>query len=87
MVLGIEVTGDRDHPERIGVEQLLEQESELEGLAGAAHGGEKIPLRPATDRLPDKGLELLARDSGRKRRTQMDVDDGDGLAAGRLDIA
>ena len=85
MVLGVEITGNRDQRGPIRVKQLLQQESELEGLAGATHGGEEIALCPATDRLPDEGLELLARDCGRKRRTQMDVDDGDRVAIGRLD--
>jgi hypothetical protein len=81
MILGVEISRNGNQAVVLGVEQLLEQESHFESLRRAAHGRQKIALRPTAHRPPDEWLQLLPGYTHRERCPEMQVDDGEPMAA------
>jgi hypothetical protein len=72
---GVEVPGDHDPRLRVGVEDVVDEPSDLDGLRHPFHGGDERPFGPGAGAAPGVGVDLLAGDVRRDLRFQVHVDD------------
>ena len=86
MVLGVEIAANGDLGMRIGIEQLVDGEPQLQGLTCALDRRQEKPLRPASNAFPDERRFLLSRNHRRERCAKMHVEYKQPVATAGLDL-
>jgi hypothetical protein len=83
---GVEVARDDDLGGGVGVEDLVDEPANLQGLRHPFHRGYEGALGPGVGGPPGVAVDLLAGDVGRDLRLQVHVDYVQSVPAGQVEL-
>jgi hypothetical protein len=83
---GVEVARDDDLGGGVGVEDLVDEPADLQGLRHPFHRGYEGALGPGVGGPPGVAVDVLAGDVGRDLRLQVHVDYVQSVPAGQVEL-